>query len=319
MHHHGATIGHGSSLKYFHVGLNRVRTLAKNADSGQLLRHGPAMIGYDIAYVTYAALTDRTLAPLRGRVKGVREWRSYRRAGAPTRGPVELAPTRGLRAALGRRSRLAGRVERPALERRRARARVGPAPRGGKRPMKALETRLDGPILVEPVVHGDHRGFFHETYRKNVYADLGIHDDFVQDNHSRSKLGIVRGMHFQVGDGMAKLVRCGRGAIVDVVVDLRRGSPTFGEWEAFELNDENLHQLYCPVGFAHGFCVTSDLADVMYKCSAYYDESIERGIKYDDPEIGIQWPDVELIPSDRDASAPRLSEIADELPFRYAQ
>ena len=104
MHHHGATIGHGSSLKYFHVGLNRIRTLAKNADSGQLLRHGPAMVGYDIAYVTYAAVTDRTLAPLRGRLKGVREWRSYRRAGAPTRGPVELAPTRGLRAALGRRS-----------------------------------------------------------------------------------------------------------------------------------------------------------------------------------------------------------------------
>ena len=139
----------------------------------------------------------------------------------------------------------------------------------------------------------------------------------MQDNHSRSSRGIVRGMHFQVGDGMAKLVRCGRGAIVDVVVDLRRGSPTFGEWEAFELDDENLHQLYCPVGFAHGFCVTSEVADVMYKCSAYYDESIERGIKYDDPEIGIRWPDVELIPSDRDANAPRLSEIADELPFVY--
>ena len=185
--------------------------------------------------------------------------------------------------------------------------------------MRQIETRLEGPILVEPVAHGDHRGFFHETYRKNVYAELGIHDDFVQDNHSRSSHGIVRGMHFQVGAGMAKLVRCGRGAVVDVVVDLRRGSPTFGEWEAFELDDENLHQLYCPIGFAHGFCVTSDLADVMYKCSGYYDESIERGIKYDDPEIGIQWPDVELIPSDRDASAPRLSEIAEELPFRYEQ
>jgi dTDP-4-dehydrorhamnose 3,5-epimerase len=183
--------------------------------------------------------------------------------------------------------------------------------------MRRLETRLEGPILVEPLVHGDHRGFFQETYRKNVYAELGIHDDFVQDNHSRSDRGIVRGMHFQVGAGMAKLVRCGRGAIVDVVVDLRRGSPAFGEWEAFELNDENLHQLYCPVGFAHGFCVTSDVADVMYKCSGYYDESIERGIKYDDPEIGIRWPDVELIPSDRDANNPRLSEIADELPFVY--
>jgi dTDP-4-dehydrorhamnose 3,5-epimerase len=183
--------------------------------------------------------------------------------------------------------------------------------------MRRLETRIEGPILVEPVVHGDHRGFFQETYRRNVYAELGIHDEFVQDNHSRSKLGIVRGMHFQVGHGMAKLVRCARGAILDVVVDLRRGSPSFGGWEGFELTDENHYQLYCPVGFAHGFCVTSDLADVMYKCSAYYDESIERGIKFDDPEIGIEWPDVELIPSERDANAPRLSEIADGLPFEY--
>lgn len=182
--------------------------------------------------------------------------------------------------------------------------------------MKRLETRLDGPILVEPTVHGDHRGFFHESYRRNAFAELGIPEEFVQDNHSRSKQGIVRGMHFQVGRGMAKLVRCGRGAIVDVVVDLRKGSPTFGGWEAFELNEENLHQLYCPVGFAHGFCVMSDFADVMYKCDAYYDESIERGIKYDDPEVGIRWPEhVELIPSERDANAPLLSEIEDELPF----
>jgi dTDP-4-dehydrorhamnose 3,5-epimerase len=184
--------------------------------------------------------------------------------------------------------------------------------------MKRLETRLDGPILVSPTVHGDHRGFFHESYRRNVFAELGIPEEFVQDNHSRSKHGIVRGMHFQVGRGMSKLVRCGRGAILDVVVDLRRGSPTFGDWEGFELNDENLHQLYCPVGFAHGFCVTSDVADVMYKCDAYYDESIERGIKYDDPDIGVRWPEgVELIPSERDANAPLLREIADDLPFSY--
>jgi dTDP-4-dehydrorhamnose 3,5-epimerase len=175
---------------------------------------------------------------------------------------------------------------------------------------------MEGPILVEPVVHGDNRGFFQETYRRNVYAELGIPEEFVQDNHSRSKQGIVRGMHFQVGDGMAKLVRCARGAILDVVVDLRRDSPTFGQWEGFELNDENHHQLYCPIGFAHGFCVTGEFADVIYKCSAYYDESIERGIKYDDPEVGVRWPeDIELIPSERDAGAPRLSEIAHELPF----
>jgi len=184
--------------------------------------------------------------------------------------------------------------------------------------MERLDTQLSGPVLVRPVVHGDERGFFHESYRRSRYAELGIPEEFVQDNHSRSRHGIVRGMHFQVGAGMAKLVRCGRGTIVDVVVDLRKGSPTFGRWESFELSDENLHQLYCPVGFAHGFCVTSEYADVLYKCSAYYDESIERGIKYDDPDVGIRWPDVELIPSERDASAPLLREVQDELPFTYA-
>jgi dTDP-4-dehydrorhamnose 3,5-epimerase len=184
--------------------------------------------------------------------------------------------------------------------------------------MERLETRLEGPVLVKPVIYGDHRGFFHESYRRNVYAELGIPEEFVQDNHSRSKHGIVRGMHFQVGRGAAKLVRCARGSILDVLVDLRKGSPTFGLWEAFELNDENLHQLYCPIGFAHGFCVTSDVADVIYKQAPYYDESIERGIKYDDPDVGIRWPeDVELIPSERDANAPLLRDVEVELPFVY--
>jgi dTDP-4-dehydrorhamnose 3,5-epimerase len=183
--------------------------------------------------------------------------------------------------------------------------------------MQRLDIKLEGPALIAPVVHGDERGFFHETYRRNAYTDLGIPDEFVQDNHSRSAHGVVRGMHFQVGRGMAKLVRCSRGAILDVVVDLRRGSPTFGQWEALELTDQNLHQVYCPIGFAHGFCVTSESADVMYKCSGYYDESIERGIAYDDPEVGIEWPDIQLTPSQRDASAPRLSEVARDLPFVY--
>ena len=183
--------------------------------------------------------------------------------------------------------------------------------------MERLETRLEGPILIRPLVHGDARGFFHETYRRDAYAELGIADEFVQDNHSRSRHGIVRGMHFQIGRGQSKLVRCGHGAVMDVVVDLRRGSPTFGDWEGFELSDENLHQLYCPIGFAHGFCVVSDSADVIYKCDAYYDQSIERGIRYDDPDVGIEWPDVELVPSERDARAPRLAEVADELPFEY--
>jgi dTDP-4-dehydrorhamnose 3,5-epimerase len=183
--------------------------------------------------------------------------------------------------------------------------------------MEALPTRLDGPILVQPTVHRDERGFFLESFRRDAFADLGIADDFVQDNHSRSGRGIVRGMHFQIGAGQAKLVRVTRGEVLDVLVDIRKGSPTFGEWEAFTLNDENLHQLYAPIGFAHGFCVTSDVADVVYKCSGYYDESIERGIAYNDPDVGIEWPDIELIASDRDATAPLLKDVESELPFVY--
>ncbi len=185
--------------------------------------------------------------------------------------------------------------------------------------MKRLETRLDGPILIEPRVIRDERGFFSETYRHSVFVELGISEEMVQDNHSRSSKAIVRGMHFQIGAGAAKLVRCARGSIVDVVVDLRRGSPTFGEWEAFELSEDNLRSVYCPVGFAHGFCVTSEVADVMYKQSNYYSDETERGIAFNDPEVGIVWPFPadELIPSKRDATAPRLSEIEDQLPFVY--
>jgi dTDP-4-dehydrorhamnose 3,5-epimerase len=180
-----------------------------------------------------------------------------------------------------------------------------------------IETRIDGPILIEPRVFGDERGFFSETYRRTDFALLGIHEEMVQDNHSRSSYGIVRGMHFQIGRGAAKLVRCGRGAIVDVMVDLRKGSPTYGEWEAFELSDENGRMVYCPVGFAHGFCVTSEVADVFYKQDAYYDDRTERGISFRDPDIGIEWPIPvdDLQPSQRDLSAPTLKEIADELPF----
>ncbi len=184
--------------------------------------------------------------------------------------------------------------------------------------MERLETRLDGPILVRPVVHGDERGFFHEVYRRTVYESLGISEEFVQDNHSRSRRGIVRGMHFQVGEGAAKLVRCARGAILDVVVDIRRGSPSFGEWEGFELTEENLHQLYCPIGFAHGFCVLSELADVMYKQSAYFEDELERGISYRDPDVAIDWPaGLSLTPSARDEGAPLLREIEHELPFVF--
>jgi dTDP-4-dehydrorhamnose 3,5-epimerase len=181
--------------------------------------------------------------------------------------------------------------------------------------VQRLETRLEGPILLEPKVYGDHRGFFLETYRRDAYVKAGITDDFLQDNHSLSKRGIVRGMHFQ--PGQAKLVRCARGAILDVVVDLRRGSPTFGKWESVELDDERHRQLYVPDGFAHGFCVLSEVADLLYKVSSYYDPASESGFRYDDPEVGIEWPDIELIPSDRDANAPRFAEVAPGLPFRY--
>jgi len=184
--------------------------------------------------------------------------------------------------------------------------------------MRTLETRLEGPILIEPQVFGDERGFFSETYRRSGFSELGIHEEMVQDNHSRSRRGIVRGMHFQIGAGAAKLVRCGSGAILDVVVDIRRGSATYGEWEAFELTGENMRIVYCPIGFAHGFCTLSEYADVLYKQSNYYAAETERGFKYDDPEVAIGWPaEIELIPSTRDATAPRLREIADELPFVY--
>ena len=186
--------------------------------------------------------------------------------------------------------------------------------------MERLETRLQGPILLAPWVHGDERGFFAETYRREGHAALGVADDFIQDNQSRSGHGIVRGMHFQVDPGISKLVRCARGAIFDVVVDLRRGAPTFGEWEAFELTDENMRQLYCPIGFAHGFCVTSEVADVIYRQSGYYAPELEGGIAYDDPDVGIEWPlaPEELRPSARDAAAPCLRDVEGELPFRYA-
>jgi dTDP-4-dehydrorhamnose 3,5-epimerase len=184
--------------------------------------------------------------------------------------------------------------------------------------MRIVETRLEGPILVEPDVFGDERGFFCETYRRDAFGEVGITEEMVQDNHSRSRRGIVRGMHFQVGRGAAKLVRCGRGEIFDVLVDIRRGSPTYGEWEGFTLTDENMRVLYCPIGFAHGFCTLSEQADVIYKQSNYYVPENERGIKYDDPDVDIVWPaGLELTPSQRDAAAPLLREVADELPFVY--
>jgi dTDP-4-dehydrorhamnose 3,5-epimerase len=177
------------------------------------------------------------------------------------------------------------------------------------------ETKLDGLVLVEPQVHGDSRGFFLESYARDEWKALGVEADFVQQNHSRSSRGTLRGLHFQTSPGQAKLLRCARGEILDVAVDLRKSSPTFGEWEGHVLDDEQGHQLYVPIGFAHGFVVLSEVADVCYQVSSLYDPATESGIAWDDPEVGVDWQVAEPLLSERDKTAPKLSEIADSLPW----
>jgi dTDP-4-dehydrorhamnose 3,5-epimerase len=185
--------------------------------------------------------------------------------------------------------------------------------------MEMRKTTLPGAVVLVGTVHRDERGFFCETYRRDQLAALGLDDEFVQDNHSRSARGVLRGMHLQVGAGIAKLVRCARGEILDVIVDVRHGSPTYGRWEGFALDDRDHHQLYVPVGFAHGFCVVSEVADVIYRQTGYYDAALERGIAYDDPAIGIAWPSgTAFTVSARDRAAPPLHEVAAELPFHFA-
>jgi dTDP-4-dehydrorhamnose 3,5-epimerase len=180
---------------------------------------------------------------------------------------------------------------------------------------RRIETRLDGLVLIEPAFHGDERGFLVETYRSDAWRGLGVELDFVQHNHSRSTRGALRGIHFQTDPGQAKLVRCSRGRIFDVAVDLRASSPTFGQWEGHELDDGAHRQLLVPVGFGHGFCVLSEVADVDYQLSSYYDPATEAGIAWDDPDVGIDWPVSDPLLSDRDRKAPRLAEVADSLPF----
>lgn len=171
-------------------------------------------------------------------------------------------------------------------------------------------TTLTGPLLIQPRVHPDERGFFTETFRENTLAQAGIQDRWVQDNHSRSTQGVLRGMHFYGREGIAKLVRCVNGAIYDVLVDVRPKSPQFGQWEGFTLDDKNLCALYVPHGFAHGFCVISPQADVVYKQSEYYDPARELGISYCDPKIGIQWPDSHPhVVSERDRDLPTLFSL----------
>lgn len=180
---------------------------------------------------------------------------------------------------------------------------------------KRLETGLEGLALIEPDVFGDERGFFVETFSQDDWRGLGVESDFVQHNHSRSVGGTLRGLHFQTAPGQAKLLRCPRGKIFDVAVDLRRGSSTYGQWEGYVLDDEQHRQLYVPVGFAHGFCVLSDLADVTYLVSSYYDPETEAGIRWNDPEVGVEWPVAEPLLSTRDVEAPLLSEISEQLPW----
>lgn len=180
---------------------------------------------------------------------------------------------------------------------------------------RRLPTKLDGVVLIEPVVHGDERGFMVESFRAEAWAELGVDTPFVQHNHSRSSRGTLRGIHFQTAPGQAKLVRAARGEVLDVAVDLRRDSPTYGQWEAHVLDDAAHRQLYVPVGFGHGFAVLSEVADVCYQVSSLYDPATEAGIAWDDPDVGVDWRVSEPLLSERDKTAPRLSEVADELPF----
>jgi dTDP-4-dehydrorhamnose 3,5-epimerase len=178
-----------------------------------------------------------------------------------------------------------------------------------------IETEIPDLVLLEPTAHGDDRGFLVESFRQETWSEHGVTGPFVQENHSRSSKGILRGLHFQVAPGQAKLVRCVRGAIWDVAVDLRKGSPTYKRWEGVELSDSNHRQLFVPIGFAHGFCVLSDIADVAYKLTSYFDPVTEAGIQWDDAEVGVDWPISEPQLSERDKAAPSLSEIEGDLPW----
>ena len=178
--------------------------------------------------------------------------------------------------------------------------------------MKVHPTELPGVLLIEPRVFGDARGFFLETYHEERYREAGVGVRFVQDNHSHSTRGVLRGLHYQQVQPQGKLVQVMRGAVYDVAVDIRRGSPTFGRWTGHVLDDQNRHQLYVPPGFAHGFVVLSDEVDFMYKCSDFYHPASEGGVAWDDPDLGIAWPlrDVQL--SAKDQVHPRLRDVASE-------
>lgn len=175
--------------------------------------------------------------------------------------------------------------------------------------IKVIETVLPGVLIIEPVVHGDSRGFFLETWRQDQYRNLGIKEDFVQDNHSRSAKHVLRGLHLQKNNPQGKLVRVSHGAVFDVAADINPISPTFGQWVGAELNDENLRQFYVPPGYAHGFCVLSDVADFLYRCTTYYDRSDEIGVRWNDAELNIAWPISTPSLSDKDKLLPLLRDL----------
>jgi dTDP-4-dehydrorhamnose 3,5-epimerase len=184
--------------------------------------------------------------------------------------------------------------------------------------MKVIETALPGVLIIEPKVHGDARGFFVETWHARRYAEHGLPSHFVQDNHSRSSRGVLRGLHYQLQQPQGKLVRVTQGEVFDVVVDIRRGSPTFGQWAGVRLSGENHRQFYVPPGFAHGFCTLSETADFLYKCTDYYHPQSERGVLWNDPDIGIEWPELDVRLSDKDRNNRRLRDLGDELPVYEA-
>jgi dTDP-4-dehydrorhamnose 3,5-epimerase len=180
--------------------------------------------------------------------------------------------------------------------------------------VRLVPTALAEVLVIEPHVHRDERGFFLETYRLDRYREAGIHHPFVQDNHSQSVGGTIRGLHLQVRRPQAKLIRVIEGEIYDVAVDVRRGSPTFGRWIGVTLSAENFRQCYVPVGFAHGFAVLSSVAQVEYKCTELYDPGGEIGVRWDDPTVAVVWPVAEPILSPRDRQLPTLKEAEALLP-----
>ena len=180
--------------------------------------------------------------------------------------------------------------------------------------MKAIPTAIPEVLLLEPKVFGDERGFFYESWNKRAFAELGIDADFVQDNHSKSQKNVLRGLHYQIEHAQGKLIRVTAGAVYDVAVDLRRASPTFGQWVGFTLSADDRRMAWIPPGFAHGFCALSEVVDFVYKVGSYYDPATERGIAWDDPDLGVPWPTAQPFVSERDRHHPTLAQIKAELP-----